>query len=148
MSFENWMRTGNLVDEQFCFHDIPERLDPCDYEAFDRGHTRFYVACSNVETGKQVSGVKICSEMSNISVRRHPFRMCPIWSDRWNEAFARTAAARTAFRCVTFAKMGYKKCVVVLTRPAGYRKKPTILAADLILISGVREGASIATLFL
>ena len=23
-----------------------------------------------------------------------------------------------------FAKMGYKKCVVVLTRPAGYRKKP------------------------
>ena len=22
----------------------------------------------------------ICSKMSNISVRRHPFRMCPIWS--------------------------------------------------------------------
>ncbi len=27
------------------------------YEAFDRGNTRFYVACSNVETGKsRVSG--------------------------------------------------------------------------------------------
>ncbi|MFQ8840654.1 MAG: patatin family protein [Clostridium fessum] len=52
MSFKNWLRTGNLVDEQFCFHDIPERLDPYDYEAFDRGDTRFYVACSNVETGK------------------------------------------------------------------------------------------------
>ena len=52
MSFKNWLRTGNLVDEQFCFHDIPERLDPYDYEAFDRGNTRFYVACSNVETGK------------------------------------------------------------------------------------------------
>ena len=51
MSFKNWLRTGNLVDEQFCFHDIPERLDPYDYEAFDRGDTRFYVACIYVETG-------------------------------------------------------------------------------------------------
>ena len=81
MSFKNWLRTGNLVDEQFCFHDIPERLDPYDYEAFDRGDTRFYVACSNVETGKEsIWRSKICSKMSNISVRRHPFRMCPIWS--------------------------------------------------------------------
>ena len=81
MSFKNWLRTGNLVDEQFCFHDIPERLDPYDYEAFDRGNTRFYVACSNVRQGKQsIWRSKICSKMLNISVRRHPFRMCPIWS--------------------------------------------------------------------
>ena len=50
-SFKNWLRTGNLVDEQFCFHDIPNGWIH-DYEAFDRGNTRFYVACSNVETGK------------------------------------------------------------------------------------------------
>ena len=82
MSFKNWLRTGNLVDEQFCFHDIPERLDPYDYEAFDRG--RYTVLCGMQQCGDRESRVsgrsKICSKMSNISVRRHPFRMCPIWS--------------------------------------------------------------------
>ena len=34
MSFKSLLRTGDIVGEKFCYHDIPERLDPFDYEAF------------------------------------------------------------------------------------------------------------------
>ena len=78
MSFKNWLRTGNLVDEQFCFHDIPERLITRHLTGEIHG---FMWHAAMWRQGKQsIWRSKICSKMSNISVRRHPFRMCPIWS--------------------------------------------------------------------
>lgn len=35
MSLYSLLTTGSIVGEQFCYHDIPERLDPFDNEAFD-----------------------------------------------------------------------------------------------------------------
>ena len=52
MSFYSLLRTGDIVGEKFCYHDIPEWLDPFDHEAFLKSDTDFYVTCSNVETGK------------------------------------------------------------------------------------------------
>ncbi len=33
-SFRNLLRTGNLYSEDFCYHDVPEKLDPFDEKAF------------------------------------------------------------------------------------------------------------------
>ena len=33
-SFGNLLRTGNLYSEQFCYHTVPEKLDPFDAKAF------------------------------------------------------------------------------------------------------------------
>ena len=52
MSFLNFLLTGNMVGEKFCYHDLPDRLEPYDYEAFKRSKTAFYATCSNVETGR------------------------------------------------------------------------------------------------
>ena len=56
MSAENLIRTGNIVDTDFCYHELPEVLDLYDYDAFDRNKERtdFYVVCSDVEKGKPV----------------------------------------------------------------------------------------------
>lgn len=32
--FGNLLRTGNLYSEQFCYHTVPEKLDPFDTKAF------------------------------------------------------------------------------------------------------------------
>ena len=37
MSAENMIRTGNFVDTDFCYHELPEVLDPYDYEDFKNG---------------------------------------------------------------------------------------------------------------
>ena len=34
MSLWSLVHTGEVVGKQFCYHEIPERLDPYDYEAF------------------------------------------------------------------------------------------------------------------
>ena len=41
-----------IAGEQFCYHDLPEKLDPYDYKTFNESKTEFYVTCSNLETGK------------------------------------------------------------------------------------------------
>ena len=52
MSFRNLFLTGDIAGEQFCYHDLPEKLDPYDYKTFNESKTEFYVTCSNLETGK------------------------------------------------------------------------------------------------
>ena len=48
MSWWSFLHTGEVVGKQFCYHDIPERLDPFDYEAFVKSDTDFYATCTNV----------------------------------------------------------------------------------------------------
>lgn len=43
---------GVLVGNQFCYHELPDTLDPYDHEAFKKSETDFYVVCTNLETGK------------------------------------------------------------------------------------------------
>ena len=52
MSFQNFLKTGNLVDTDFCYRELPDELDIFDHDAFEANDTAFYVTCSNVETGK------------------------------------------------------------------------------------------------
>lgn len=40
------MTTGDLVGTEFCYHTIPEQLDPYDNEAFLRSKTPFYLVCT------------------------------------------------------------------------------------------------------
>ena len=51
MSFKNWLRTGDVVDEEFAYHELPEKLVPYDNEAFLKNETPFYAVCTNVESG-------------------------------------------------------------------------------------------------
>ena len=50
-SFGNLLRTGNLYSEQFCYHDVPEKLDPFDEKAFAESPMDFFVVCTDVRTG-------------------------------------------------------------------------------------------------
>ena len=47
MSLWSLVHTGEVVGKQFCYHEIPERLDPYDYEAFFKSDTAFYAVCTN-----------------------------------------------------------------------------------------------------
>ena len=51
-SLRTLLRTGNLVDNDFCYREIPARLEPFDEAAFERSGIAFYAAASNLETGR------------------------------------------------------------------------------------------------
>lgn len=48
------IKTGDLYGEQFCYHDIPERLDVFDKDTFMNSPMEFYAVCTDVETGASV----------------------------------------------------------------------------------------------
>ncbi len=123
MSIENWLKTGNLVDTQFCFHDIPEKLDPYDYEAFKKSNTRFFVGCSNVETGK-AEYLEVKDMLKDIDYFRATASL-PYVSQMVDVDGMKLldGGCTDSIPLRAFVKMGYKRCVVVLTRPSGYRKK-------------------------
>lgn len=124
MSFYNLIRTGDIVGKKFCYHEIPERLDPYDYEAFFKSGMDFYVTCSNVRTGKP-EYIKITDMMKEIDLVRasasmpYVSRIVPYKGKLLLDGGCTDSIPVSAFR-----KMGYERCVVVLTRDKNYHKKP------------------------
>ena len=69
MSLWSLVHTGEVVGKQFCYHEIPERLDPYDYEAFFKSDTAFYAVCTNLETGK-AEYIRITDMLNQVDVMR------------------------------------------------------------------------------
>ena len=124
MSWWSFLHTGEVVGKQFCYHDIPERLDPFDYEAFVKSDTDFYATCTNVETGK-AEYIKITDMLSQIDAMRASASM-PYVSKivDYNGMKLLDGGCADSIPVEAFYKMGYERLVVVLTREAGFVKKP------------------------
>ncbi len=124
MSFYNFLRTGDMVDEQFCYHELPEVLDPYDYEAFERSGIKYYVTCSNVDTGKaeylQITDMKRQIDLLRASASLpYVSRLVEYEGKRLLDGGCTDSIPVNAFM-----KMGYGKNVVVMTRPRNYVKGP------------------------
>ncbi|MCC8061261.1 MAG: patatin family protein [Clostridiales bacterium] len=124
MSLYNILHTGDIADERFCYHDIPERLDPYDYEAFDRSNTEFYVTCSNVETGR-AEHLRITDMRGQVDLMRASASL-PCISRIVDTAGLRLldGGCTDSIPVMAMRRMGYRRIVAVLTRQRGYRKKP------------------------
>lgn len=124
MSFRSLLKTGNLVETEFCYHELPEKLDIFDYDAFEQSETDFYVTCTNVETGKaeyihmesmrEIDYVRASASMPMVS------QIVEIGGKKYLDGGVADSIPVEAFRA-----LGYEKNVVVLTRPESYRKKPS-----------------------
>ena len=124
MSFRNLLHTGEIVGEKFCYHEIPERLDPFDYEVFAKSDTDFYVTCTNLKTGK-AEYIKITDMMGQIDAMRASASM-PYVSKivTYDGKKLLDGGCADSIPVKQFQKMGYERNVVVLTREEGYEKKP------------------------
>ena len=52
MGLHSWITTGNAVNKDFAFYELPYKLDVFDNETFKKAQTDFYVVMTNVESGK------------------------------------------------------------------------------------------------
>jgi len=124
MSFFSLLTTGDLVGNEFCYHTLPEVLDPYDNETFKKSETDFYVTCTNVETG-EAEYIKVNDMVEEIDYLRasasmpYVSRVVEIGGKKFLDGGCSDSIPIRAFM-----EMGYEKNVVILTRPAEYRKKP------------------------
>jgi len=124
MSYRNFFRTGDVVDEKFCYHDLPEILDPYDYEAFNASNTEFYVTCTNVETGKP-EYLRITDMKKQVDFMRASASL-PYVSRTVETGGMKLldGGCSDSIPVKAFMDMGFERNVAVLTRERGYIKKP------------------------
>ena len=49
-SLRSFLRTGDLFGADFCYHELPKKLDVFDAEAFQQNPMEFYVVCTPSKT--------------------------------------------------------------------------------------------------
>ena len=54
ISLKSLITTGDLYNVKFCYHDLPERLDPFDTDTYSKNKIEFFATCTDVESGKAV----------------------------------------------------------------------------------------------
>ena len=53
-SMRNFIKTGDVYGADFCYHEIPDRLDVFDRETFASNPMEFYIVATDIETGRPV----------------------------------------------------------------------------------------------
>lgn len=128
MSFYSLLTTGNMVGEKFCYHELPEKLFPFDYETFKNSKTKFYVVCTDLQTGKPA--YVLCDDLRTKMPYVRASASMPFVS-RISEIGGRKfldGGISDSIPVRAFQNMGYDRCVAVLTRAEGYKKAPNKLA--------------------
>ena len=124
MSFYSLFTTGSLVGEQFCYHDIPDSLDPFDYETFRKSETDFYAVCTDIDKGKPV--YVLCDDLQKQMDYLLASASMPMVS-RIVEIGGRKlldGGVTDSIPLKAAQKLGCDKIVVVQTREDSYTKSP------------------------
>lgn len=124
ISLWNLLTTGDMVGEQFCYHDLPETLEPFDFETYLASETKFYVTCSNLETGK-AEYIHLADMKDQVDLLRASASL-PMVSQvvEFGGKKLMDGGCTDSIPVLAFHnQLGYKKIVVVQTRHRGYVKK-------------------------
>lgn len=123
MSFYSLLTTGNLVGEKFCYHDLPEKLFPFNHQQFETAGTKFYVTCTNLETGK--AEYIYCDELRDKMAYLRASASMPFVSQKSyvGGKVLLDGGIADSIPVRAMQNLGYNRCVVVQTRARGYQKK-------------------------
>lgn len=116
-SFRTWLRTGNIVDNDFCYRQIPQELEPFDQKAFEASGMEFWTVSTNLETGKpEYIRMRDCFADIDalIASASLPYVSKPVHY-RGKLLLDGGCSDRVPFRA--FQSMGFDRNVVVLTHP-------------------------------
>lgn len=128
MSLKSLFLTGNIVDTKFCYHDLPEKLDPFDNDTFKKSSTKFYVTCSNVETGlpeyvycddlfKDIDYLRASASMPFVS------KIVKVGNKKLLDG-----GIADSIPLKGFINLGYEKNIVIQTQVEGYFKKKSSMS--------------------
>lgn len=125
MGWHSLFTTGNIVNKDFAFYQLPFELDVFDQAAFARSGIDFYTVLTNVESG-DAEYVKIHDAFDQMETLRAtsamPFvsKMVEINGKKYLDGGI--ADSIPLHFC---QQLGYDKIIVILTRPLDYRKTLT-----------------------
>ena len=128
-SFRSLLKTGDIFGAEFCYHTIPDKLDYFDRETFADNPQRFFVVCSDVETGRpyyreltrvddeSLDWIRASASMPLVS------RVVEINGKRFLDGGVTDSIP------LRFGEGHCPRNIVVLTQPRDYTKKPVSFVA-------------------
>ncbi len=135
-SYTGWkslLKTGNLMNKEFWFEDIPFKLDPMDCETYRNNHTEFHAVITNLQNGK--AEYKSIFDLENEECMEYlrasgslPFCSKPVIV---NGVPYLDGGIADSIPLKKYVEEGFDKIIVVLTRPVNYRKNGGIHGASL-----------------
>lgn len=120
--------TGDIYGAEFCYRDIPKKLDIFDTDAFIASPMEFHVVATDIVTGKPVYHKCIDGGDNDLDWIRASASM-PLVS-RIVEADGMKlldGGISDSIPLKYYQGIGYEKNLVILTRPEGYTKGPNKL---------------------
>lgn len=123
-SFESLLRSGDLYDVEFCYHTIPNKLFPFDWETFLKNPMKFYLVATDVKTGKPVYHEFKTSAPEEFEWMRASASM-PIVSKPVSVGGYELldGGISNSIPLEFFEHIGYNRNVVILTQDISYRKE-------------------------
>ncbi len=144
-SFRSLLFTGNYFGTKLCYDEIPNRLDPFDYETYQSNPMPFYIVCTDADTGEALYHRADTCDARDLTYMRASASM-PLFSrivevDGYHLSDGGTA---DSIPLVWFREQGYARNLIVLTRPEGYRKSPSSPAMNALLRLSLRRYPALA----
>ncbi len=123
MGFKSLITTGNIINKEFAFYEVPFKLDIFDEEEFEKSDCELYATVTNVETGKP-EYFKVNNVYSDMELLRATSAM-PFVSKivEWDGKRYLDGGISDSIPVDKCKELSCDKIIVVLTRPLEYRKK-------------------------
>ena len=128
MGIRSLIKTGDYVGGEYAYHVLPTKLDVFDFEAFEKNPTEFHVVTTNVRTGEAIyhridkvdyTGMEWIRASASMLIISRPVAIGDY--EMLDGGIADSIPLRY------FESEGFKRNIVILTQPKGFKKKLTKL---------------------
>ena len=123
-SMRSLIKTGNLYGEEFCYHELPQKLDLFDSETFKNNPMEFYVGATDIMTGKCVYHKCFDGKDNDIKWMQAsasmPMVSRPVVVDGH---LLLDGGISDSVPYEYMENLGYNRNVIILTKPDGYIRK-------------------------
>lgn len=127
-SVQSLIKTGNMYNADFCYRAIPDELDLFDYEALKKNPMEFYMAVTDIKTGKPVYPKLTDACQKELEWMRASASMPLVSKPVEIDGGLYLDGGMTDSVPLQFLEsVGYKRNVVILTQPRDYVKSPNKL---------------------
>ena len=124
MGLLSLLLTGNIVNKNFAYYDVTNKLDIFNEDEYVKNNTGYYIVVTNMETGK-AEYIELKSCVNNLEYLRATSAM-PLVSKavKVDGKEYLDGAIADSIPVKKLKELGYDKIIVVLTRPIDYKKEP------------------------
>ena len=125
LSFSNFIRKGELFGMDFIFDEIPNTIVPLDVERIINGPGEFVIVTTNCDTGEPMYFYKEDYDEKTLGKLLRASSSIPFFADAVEHKgrYMLDGGIVDPLPIIKAESDGYKKNVVVLTKPKGYYKK-------------------------